>query len=92
MTSYIISKLNSYDIQNRSNLKFQIHPKLHTSFWEQFHYNRKTSPMTYTEKIYHNEENSIILLIFLIYFDMSDEGCFFPFIIHYSVRFMGPIV
>ena len=66
MTSYIISKLKFYDIQTRSNLKFQIHPELYTSFGEQFHYNRKTSPMTYTERIYHNEENSIILLIFLI--------------------------
>ena len=66
MTSYIISKLNFYDIQTVSNLKFQIHPKLYMSFWEQFHHNRKTSPMTYTEKIYHNEENSIILLIFLV--------------------------
>ena len=47
---HIISKLNFYDIQTRSDLKFQIHPKLYTSFWQQFHYNRKTSRMTYTEK------------------------------------------
>ena len=77
MTSYITPKLNFYDIQTGSHFKFQTHLKLYTSFGEQFHYNRKTSPMTYIARIYHNEENSIILLIFLIdIFDVSDEGCF----------------